>query len=138
MKAFIPYPILRWFGVLGALGDLKPENEAVILFTSGTESMPKGVPLSHNNIVSNIRASLDRVPFFTTDRFLSSLPPFHSFGFSLTGLLPLLAGVKTFYSPNPADPAMQVRALTKWKTNLICSAPTFLVNILRHGKDAPV
>lgn len=137
IKAFIPSRVLRWFGCLGAIGDIHPESEAVILFTSGTESMPKGVPLTHRNIVSNMKAALECVPFFSTDRFLSSLPPFHSFGFSLTGLLPLLAGVKTFYSPNPADPAMQVRALSKWKTTILCSAPSFLLNILRQGKESP-
>lgn len=137
VKAFIPTSILKWLGCLGELVRLREESEAVILFTSGTESMPKGVPLTHFNIVSNMRSSLECIDLYSTDRFLSSLPPFHSFGFSLTGLLPLLAGIKTFYSPNPADPAMQVRALTKWKATIICSAPSFLINILRQGKTAP-
>jgi long-chain-fatty-acid--[acyl-carrier-protein] ligase len=137
VKAYLPTTILSWFGCLGEISRLRPESEAVILFTSGTESMPKGVPLTHNNIVTNMRASLQCIELFTTDIFLSSLPPFHSFGFSLTGLLPLLAGVKTVFSPNPADAGMQVRALTKWKPTIMCSAPSFLINILRQGKADP-
>lgn len=137
IKAFIPTPILSWLGCLGEISRLRPEGEAVILFTSGTESMPKGVPLTHSNIISDMRGALTCIDLFTTDIFLSSLPPFHSFGFSLTGLLPLLAGVKTFYSPNPADPAMQVKALHKWKATIVCSAPSFLMNILRQGKNTP-
>lgn len=137
IKAYIPTKVLSWFGCLGEFSRLRPENTAAILFTSGTESMPKGVPLTHNNIVSNLRASLESIELFTSDKFLSSLPPFHSFGFSLTGLLPLLSGIRTVYSPNPADAAMQIRAIMKWNPTILCSAPSFLLNMMRSGKNTP-
>ena len=70
---------------------VKSSSLAVMLFTSGTESMPKGVPLTHHNILSNLRATLHSIKLYSSDRVLSMLPPFHSFGFAITGLMPLLA-----------------------------------------------
>ncbi len=137
IKALLPGRWIRRLRLGGAWSRLEPESEAVVLFTSGTESMPKGVPLTHKNILSNLRATLMMVDLYTSDRLLSALPPFHSFGFSLLGLLPLLAGVRVHYSPNPADSGMQARALRKWGITILASAPSFLVNILRQGKKEP-
>lgn len=137
VKALLPGRWIRRLSLGGAWSRLEPDSEAVILFTSGTENMPKGVPLTHKNILSNLRATLTTVDLYTGDRLLSALPPFHSFGFSLLGLLPLLAGVRVHYAPNPADSGMQARALRKWGISIIASAPSFLLNILRQGKKEP-
>ena len=67
-----------------------PEAKAVLLFTSGTESMPKGVPLTHKNILSNQRAALEDIELYSDDVFLAILPPFHSFGFTVSSLLGVL------------------------------------------------
>lgn len=107
------------------------DDEAVVLFTSGTESMPKGVPLTHSNILFDLRASLQRVCLYRDDKLLAMLPPFHSFGFSVTGLLPLLCGVRAVYYPNPTDSKRLAKAIEKWNITLLCSAPTFLKNILQ-------
>lgn len=107
------------------------ENEpAVILFTSGTESLPKGVPLSHRNILSNIRACFAVFPLMAKDVLYGILPPFHSFGFTITGLLPILVGLKVVYSPNPTDSIRLARGIHMWGISLICSAPTFIRGIL--------
>src|SRR5581483_8997963 len=82
---------------------IKPSDPAVILFTSGTESLPKGVPLSHENILSNQRSALQTVDLKNEDILYGVLPPFHSFGFSVTGLLPILAGMRACYAPDPTD-----------------------------------
>ena len=137
IKALLPGRWIKRLHLGGAWSSLSPDSEAVILFTSGTENMPKGVPLTHKNILSNLRSTLMTVDMYTSDRFLSALPPFHSFGFSLLGLLPLLAGVRVHYSPNPADSGLQTRALRKWGITVLASAPSFLVNILRQGKKEP-
>ena len=106
------------------------KSEAVILFTSGTEAMPKGVPLTHKNILSNQRAVLQDLALYSKDCLLSMLPPFHSFGFSVTGLLPLLCGLKVVYYPNPTDSKRLAKAVRKWSITTLASAPTFLKNIL--------
>jgi long-chain-fatty-acid--[acyl-carrier-protein] ligase len=109
---------------------LKRDDEAVVLFTSGTESMPKGVPLTHENILSNIEASIKTVELFRSDRLLAFLPPFHSFGFTITGFLPLLCALRVVYFPNPTDSKRLAKAIQKWHVNVLCTAPTFLKNIL--------
>jgi long-chain-fatty-acid--[acyl-carrier-protein] ligase len=137
IKALLPGRWIKRLSLKAAWSRLDPDSEAVILFTSGTENMPKGVPLTHKNILSNFRAILMTVDIYTSDRFISALPPFHSFGFSLLGLLPLVVGVRVHYSPNPTDSGLQARELRRWGITILPSAPSFLVNILRQGKKEP-
>ncbi len=117
------------------VADIERDETAVILFTSGTEGMPKGVPLSHDNIISDLRGALDTVELFKDDALLAMLPPFHSFGFSVTGLLPFIAGLKSVFYPNPTDSKRLAKAIGHWKITVLCSAPTFLKNILSFTKD---
>lgn len=117
------------------LDALHEDDPAVILFTSGTESVPKGVPLSHKNLTENQRGAYQMVEFQDEDILLGVLPPFHSFGFSVTGILPLLTGIRAAYSPNPTDGRRMAQAIQKWGITLFCIAPTFLKNLLRVAKD---
>lgn len=117
------------------LDTLHEEDPAVILFTSGTENVPKGVPLSHKNLIENQRGAYQMVEFQDEDILLGVLPPFHSFGFSVTGILPLLTGIRAAYSPNPTDGRRMAQAIQKWGITLFCIAPTFLKNLLRVAKD---
>ena len=114
-----------------ALGDISGSSPAVILFTSGTESLPKGVPLSHKNILSNVRGSAKHLGFYPSDIFYAILPPFHSFGFMATGMLPLLSGIRVAYFPDPTDSARLARGIKRWKATVLCAAPTFLKGILK-------
>lgn len=107
----------------------KNKKEAVILFTSGTEAMPKGVVLSHKNVLSNQRAALEAIDLTSQDKLLAMLPPFHSFGFTVTGLLPLLGGIKVVYYPSPTESKRLAKAIKKWGITILASAPTFLKNI---------
>jgi acyl-[acyl-carrier-protein]-phospholipid O-acyltransferase/long-chain-fatty-acid--[acyl-carrier-protein] ligase len=76
-------------------------DPSVVLFTSGSEGTPKGVVLSHANLLSNIQQLASRIDFSATDIALTALPMFHSFGLTGGTLMPLLAGMKTFYYPSP-------------------------------------
>lgn len=76
-------------------------DPAVILFTSGSEGAPKGVVLSHDNILSNLDQIRARVPFNPTDSLFNALPVFHSFGLVGGTLLPLLSGLKVTMYPSP-------------------------------------
>jgi len=110
------------------------DSQAVLLFTSGTENLPKGVPLSHENILSNQRASLDLVDLREDDILLGILPPFHAFGFTLSGLLPLLSGIRVAYYPDPTDGKGLAHAIERWKATIICGAPSFLKGIFKNTK----
>jgi acyl-[acyl-carrier-protein]-phospholipid O-acyltransferase/long-chain-fatty-acid--[acyl-carrier-protein] ligase len=74
---------------------------AVLLFTSGSEGIPKGVVLSHANIQSNIKQAACRVDFSSHDKVFNCLPIFHSFGLTGGFLLPVLSGVRSFFYPSP-------------------------------------
>lgn len=113
----------------------KEDDPAVIIFTSGTETMPKGVPLSHRNLLSNQRAALERVGVNSNDVFFGVLPPFHSFGFSITGLLPLLAGIKACYAPDPTKSRSMAKDIEEWKATIFCCAPSFIRALLHVAKE---
>ncbi|MBN2478968.1 MAG: AMP-binding protein, partial [Parachlamydiales bacterium] len=115
------------------LDKISENDECVILFTSGTEAAPKGVPLSHKNILSNQTAALQCANLVSYETFYGILPPFHSFGFSVAGLLPILAGLKIAFYPDPTDSYSLVEGIERWKITLVCSAPSFLKGILQAG-----
>lgn len=110
------------------------EDPAVILFTSGSEGNPKGVPLSHRNILSNLDAIIRAIKFYENDVFVSILPPFHSFGFTICGMAPLLFGVKAVFFPNPTESSKIARGIAKWKATILCGAPSFLKNIFKAAQ----
>ena len=114
----------------------KEDDPAVIIFTSGTETLPKGVPLSHRNLLSNQRAALECVSFESQDSLYGILPPFHSFGFSVTGILPLLSGLKVCYAPDPTDSRSLATDIEHWKPTLFCCAPSFVQAMLRVAKNS--
>ncbi len=113
---------------------ISSSDPAVILFTSGTEALPKGVPLSHFNLLSNLRAGFEAVPLSSEDILLGVLPPFHSFGFSVTGLYALFIGMRVCYSPDPNDSHGLARAIAEWRPTLFCCAPSFIKAIFRVAK----
>jgi len=99
---------------LGALlrshlpGGLRPwlkagnsEDTAVVLFTSGSEGTPKGVELSHRNLLANIRQAISVIDLVDADRFFNALPIFHSFGLTAGTLLPLIRGCGLYLYPTP-------------------------------------
>lgn len=80
---------------------LSPDNPAVVLFTSGSEGTPKGVVLSHANIIGNLKQLEACISFNAKDIVLNYLPMFHSFGFTVGTMLPIINGMKTFFYPSP-------------------------------------
>ena len=111
------------------------DDTAVILFTSGSEAAPKGVPLSHRNVLANIAACVEAAKLDNSDVLYGFLPPFHSFGFTVTGLLPLLAGMKTAYYPNPTESRRLVRGIRMWQPTMVCGTPTFISAICKAAGD---
>ena len=83
------------------LAKIDPESPAVVLFTSGSEGVPKGVVLSHRNIISNCAQIDARADFGPADKVFNVLPIFHSFGLTGGMILPMLTGMKLFVYPSP-------------------------------------
>ncbi|NJL30172.1 MAG: AMP-binding protein [Phycisphaerales bacterium] len=110
-----------------------PQSPAVVLFTSGSEKAPKAVPLSHHNLLSNIQSALEAFSLNRDAVMLGFLPVFHSFGLSVTTLLPLLAGLRCVHHPDPTDAGGLVRKIALYKPTLLCGTPTFVTYILDRG-----
>jgi long-chain-fatty-acid--[acyl-carrier-protein] ligase len=117
------------------LNTISEDENCVILFTSGTEANPKAVPLSHKNILSNQTAAINAVELRNSDVFYGILPPFHSFGFSVAGILPILAGIKVSYFPDPTDSYSLAEGIERWKITIICTAPSFLKGLLHTASE---
>jgi acyl-[acyl-carrier-protein]-phospholipid O-acyltransferase/long-chain-fatty-acid--[acyl-carrier-protein] ligase len=83
------------------LSSAQPEDVAVVLYTSGSEGAPKGVALSHKNILTNIEQARAQLDLTCKERLFNPLPVFHSFGLNVGVLLPLTLGIPTFLYPSP-------------------------------------
>jgi acyl-[acyl-carrier-protein]-phospholipid O-acyltransferase / long-chain-fatty-acid--[acyl-carrier-protein] ligase len=89
------------FGYRRALVPRKADDRAAILFTSGSEGTPKGVVLSHRNMLCNAAQAAARIDFGRTDKVFNTLPVFHAFGLTVGLVLPLVSGVPVFLYPSP-------------------------------------
>jgi len=124
-----------WFrGRLLARLARDPHAPAVVLFTSGSEKAPKAVPLTHANIISDQRGCLDALQVSRDNSAIGFLPMFHSFGLTVTGLLPLFVGVRIVHHPDPTDAGALVRKIAAYRPTLIAGTPTFLGFILDRAK----
>lgn len=99
---------------------------AVVLFTSGSEGVPKGVELSHLNILSNARQMLAVTDITDSDRLFNCLPMFHSFGLTVGTLLPLLRGLYTFVYPSPLHYRVVPELFYETDCTILLSTNTFL------------
>jgi len=111
--------------------EITPAETAVILFTSGSESLPKAVPLTHENLHANVRDIATLMPVNSHDRMISILPPFHSYGLTVGVFLPLFAGIGVVYHPNPTEAPMLARIIEAYKATILIATPTFLAGIVR-------
>ena len=109
-------------------------DEAVLLFTSGTSGEPKGVVLSHRNIVGNVSQFRELLDARKEDAILASLPFFHSFGSTVTLWYPLIEGVRIVTYPNPLEVAKNAVLIEKYRLTLLLATPTFLRGYLRKAE----
>jgi acyl-[acyl-carrier-protein]-phospholipid O-acyltransferase/long-chain-fatty-acid--[acyl-carrier-protein] ligase len=109
-------------------------KEAVILFTSGTTGEPKGVVLSHRNIISNVIQFRSLVDLDRTDTLMASLPFFHCFGCTVTLWHPLIKGVRAVTYPTPIDVVKNADLIQKSHVTLVPTTPTFLRAYLKHAE----
>ncbi|MEW6253004.1 MAG: AMP-binding protein [Planctomycetota bacterium] len=114
-----------------ALDGVRATETAAILMTSGSETLPKAVPLTHANILANIRDVLRVITVYETDCLIGFLPPFHSFGLTVTLVLPLLVGARAVCHANPTEAWVLARLINAYRANILVGTPTFLSGILR-------
>ncbi|MFC0684951.1 acyl-[ACP]--phospholipid O-acyltransferase [Novosphingobium clariflavum] len=116
---------------------VSPDAPAVILFTSGSEGAPKGVVLSHRNLLSNCAQLAARIDFNPADVVLNALPVFHSFGLTGGTLLPLLNGIRTVFYPSPLHYRIVPALAYDANATILFGTDTFLSGYARmaHSYD---
>ena len=113
------------------LHHIQPNDLLTIVFTSGSTGEPKGVMLSHGNVMSNVMGFNDIVRLTKEDVLLGVLPFFHSFGYTATLWSVLLLNMKGVYHPNPLEASQIGKLAAEHKATVLLAAPTFLRSYLR-------
>jgi len=108
--------------------------EAILLFTSGTTGEPKGVVVSHRNVVGNVSQFRQLLDARKTDAILGSLPFFHTFGSTVTLWYPLTEGVRIVTYPNPLEAAKCAALIERYQLTFLLATPTFLRLYLRKAE----
>jgi acyl-[acyl-carrier-protein]-phospholipid O-acyltransferase/long-chain-fatty-acid--[acyl-carrier-protein] ligase len=115
----------------------KADDWGAILFTSGSEGAPKGVVLSHRNMLANTAQAAARIDFGREDKLFNVLPVFHSFGFTVGVVLPLVYGVRVFLYPSPLHYRTVAELIYAVNATIMFGTDTFLNGYARvaHAYD---
>lgn len=114
------------------LSKAKPSDEAVLLFTSGSSGEPKGVSLTHRNVLANELQFHSRLKSEPGLKILGSLPLFHSFGCTATLWYPVIAGLDLVTYPSPAESKRIAELIDQHKVHIFLSTPTFLRGYMKR------
>jgi len=129
-------PARALYALFGQRSDIK--QPAAILFSSGSEGTPKGVILSHQNIMANIKQVSDMLDTQDEDTVMGTLPLFHAFGLTVTGLMPLVEGIPVILHPDPTDSMTIAKAIAKHQATIYCGTSTFLRLFNRNRNIHPL
>ena len=113
-------------------------NTAAILFSSGSEGAPKGVKLSHQNILANAKQITEVLNTQEGDVLLASLPLFHAFGLTVTQFLPLVEGLPIVCEPDPTDVLSGAKAIARHQVTIMFGTSTFYRLYTRNSKVHPL
>src|SRR5690606_18072554 len=137
-KKIIAWTILSKILPVGAISTLfgigkrKGDDEAILLFTSGSSGEPKGVPLSHRNVLANVCQFGTRLALPDGSAMLRCLPLFHSFGCTLTLSLPVIERIHLVTCPNPLETNRLEELVAQPGVNLPLATPTFLRGYMKR------
>lgn len=123
----------------GRKSSLEDKSLAVVFATSGTTGMPKAVPLSHKNLVSNVEASKEALELIVKgDVLLNVLPNFHSFGYTVCTLLPIFIGAAQAIVPGFLPPSRTLNAIIAAEVTILPLVPamlTYLLSMIEQGAN---
>ncbi len=129
--AFSPEFVLRrYFRVKS----MDMDDVLTVIFSSGSTGEPKGIQLTHFNVLSNVDAAAQGFNFQTDDKLIGILPFFHSTGYTVTLWTPLLTGMAVIYHPNPLDAKTVGKLAGGYKATVLVATPTFLQGYTRRCK----
>jgi acyl-[acyl-carrier-protein]-phospholipid O-acyltransferase/long-chain-fatty-acid--[acyl-carrier-protein] ligase len=114
------------------------DDTAAILFSSGSEGSPKGVMLSHRNIMANLKQIADVLNIRGNDTIMATLPLFHAFGLTVTCFMPLIEGIPVVCHPDPTDAVSIGKGVAKFNATMLCATATFLRLYSRNRKLVPM
>ena len=123
---------MSWLRRLHASSSGTASPLATIIFSSGSTGVPKGVLLTHANVLANVDSLAQIFPMTPKDRFIGVLPFFHSFGFTGTMWFPLLQGAAVLYHPNPMDAKAIGDLAETYGATMLISTPTFCGSYVRR------
>ena len=131
---FLPSFILK----LIHLKKIKKDDTVLILFSSGSEGIPKGIELSSDNVLGNSQQIANVLNVNDDDIFVGSLPIFHAFGIVVTTFLPLIEGIKCVAHPDPTDGLGLGKLIYKYKATILTGTSTFFRLYAKNSKVNPL
>ncbi len=114
------------------------QQTAAIVFSSGSEGTPKGVMLSHHNIMANLKQISDVVNTQDDDVLLACLPLFHAFGMTVNQFMPLIEGIPVVCHPDPTDAVGVAKAVAQYRATILCGTSTFFRLYAKNPKVHPL
>lgn len=130
LTASVILPVRVLYTLFGRSIDV--EQPAALLFSSGSEGEPKGVMLSHRNIMANIRQVSDVLDTRHEDVVMATLPLFHAFGLTVTGLMPMVEGMPAICHTDPTEVTVIAKAIARYRATVFCGTSTFLRMFTRN------
>ncbi|MGJ8633727.1 MAG: AMP-binding protein [Luteolibacter sp.] len=122
-------------GMLG-LDKRRDGDEAILLFTSGSSGEPKGVPLTHRNVLANVLQFASRLDMGHEANMLGCLPLFHSFGCTVTLWYPIIEGICLITYPSPMETKRLAELISLHQVNVLLATPTFLRGYMKRIEPA--
>lgn len=115
------------------IGESRGDDEAILLFTSGSSGEPKGVPLTNRNLLANVCQFSNRISLPHEAKLLGCLPLFHSFGSTVTLWYPIIEGLDVVTYPSPLETKRLAELIEEHSISLFLATPTFLRGYLKHA-----
>lgn len=123
--------------VMNHMRKVSIDHTAVVLFSSGSEGKPKGIELTHKNIIGNIKQAMILLEVKSDDSILSILPIFHAFGLTATTLLPIIEGLFMVCHADPTDAHVLAKLARRYRPTVLCGTSTFLRIYARSKQIKP-
>ena len=133
LSKLLPTKVL---GALLGLNKRRGDDEAALLFTSGSSGEPKGVVLSHRNLLANVNQFASRLDLDSGSSILGCLPLFHSFGSTVTLWFPVIEGVNLVTYPSPLETKRLAELIALHQITVLLSTPTFLRGYMKRIDSA--